>query len=127
MAICDLYPAIDLRGGRVVRLTRGDYAAETVEIQSQIFGECLNALQEIGSAGPAEQKLQGPLALRLFDFLVTNVDLDPKSATLAVNLFNLAKKGGNADKAHAANSLRHLQKQQSRGKIYFDLHLKLAS
>jgi phosphoribosylformimino-5-aminoimidazole carboxamide ribotide isomerase len=29
-AICDLYPAIDLRGGRVVRLTQGDYAAETV-------------------------------------------------------------------------------------------------
>ena len=29
-AICELYPAIDLRGGRVVRLTRGDYAAETV-------------------------------------------------------------------------------------------------
>jgi phosphoribosylformimino-5-aminoimidazole carboxamide ribotide isomerase len=26
----DLYPAIDLRGGRVVRLARGDYAAETV-------------------------------------------------------------------------------------------------
>lgn len=28
--IVDLYPAIDLRGGRVVRLTKGDYAAETV-------------------------------------------------------------------------------------------------
>jgi phosphoribosylformimino-5-aminoimidazole carboxamide ribotide isomerase len=27
---CDLYPAIDLRGGRVVRLTQGDYEAETV-------------------------------------------------------------------------------------------------
>jgi phosphoribosylformimino-5-aminoimidazole carboxamide ribotide isomerase len=26
----DLYPAIDLRGGRAVRLLRGDYAAETV-------------------------------------------------------------------------------------------------
>lgn len=26
----DLYPAIDLRGGRVVRLAKGDYAAETV-------------------------------------------------------------------------------------------------
>jgi phosphoribosylformimino-5-aminoimidazole carboxamide ribotide isomerase len=26
----ELYPAIDLRGGRVVRLTQGDYAAETV-------------------------------------------------------------------------------------------------
>ncbi len=26
----DLYPAIDVRGGRVVRLTRGDYDAETV-------------------------------------------------------------------------------------------------
>jgi phosphoribosylformimino-5-aminoimidazole carboxamide ribotide isomerase len=26
----DLYPAIDLRGGRVVRLTKGDYTAETV-------------------------------------------------------------------------------------------------
>ena len=26
----DLYPAIDLRGGRVVRLTKGDYDAETV-------------------------------------------------------------------------------------------------
>ena len=30
IATCDLYPAIDLRGGRVVRLTQGDYAAETV-------------------------------------------------------------------------------------------------
>jgi len=29
-AVCDLYPAIDLRGGRVVRLTQGDYDAETV-------------------------------------------------------------------------------------------------
>lgn len=29
-AITDLYPAIDLRGGRVVRLTKGDYEAETV-------------------------------------------------------------------------------------------------
>ncbi len=29
-AICDLYPAIDLRGGRVVRLRQGDYDAETV-------------------------------------------------------------------------------------------------
>ena len=29
-SICDLYPAIDLRGGRVVRLTQGDYASETV-------------------------------------------------------------------------------------------------
>ena len=28
--ITDLYPAIDLRGGRVVRLSRGDYDAETV-------------------------------------------------------------------------------------------------
>jgi phosphoribosylformimino-5-aminoimidazole carboxamide ribotide isomerase len=28
--VTDLYPAIDLRGGRVVRLTKGDYAAETV-------------------------------------------------------------------------------------------------
>jgi phosphoribosylformimino-5-aminoimidazole carboxamide ribotide isomerase len=28
--ITDLYPAIDLRGGRVVRLTKGDYDAETV-------------------------------------------------------------------------------------------------
>lgn len=28
--ICDLYPAIDLRGGKVVRLTKGDYDAETV-------------------------------------------------------------------------------------------------
>ena len=28
--VCDLYPAIDLRGGRVVRLTQGDYDAETV-------------------------------------------------------------------------------------------------
>ena len=27
---CDLYPAIDLRGGRVVRLSQGDYDAETV-------------------------------------------------------------------------------------------------
>jgi phosphoribosylformimino-5-aminoimidazole carboxamide ribotide isomerase len=26
----DLYPAIDVRGGRVVRLTKGDYTAETV-------------------------------------------------------------------------------------------------
>jgi phosphoribosylformimino-5-aminoimidazole carboxamide ribotide isomerase len=30
MAIVDLYPAIDLRDGRVVRLTKGDYDAETV-------------------------------------------------------------------------------------------------
>ena len=29
-ALIDLYPAIDLRGGRVVRLTKGDYDAETV-------------------------------------------------------------------------------------------------
>ncbi len=29
-AICDLYPAIDLRAGRVVRLSQGDYDAETV-------------------------------------------------------------------------------------------------
>ena len=29
-AVVDLYPAIDLRGGRVVRLTKGDYDAETV-------------------------------------------------------------------------------------------------
>ncbi len=29
-AIIDLYPAIDLRGGRVVRLTKGDYDAEIV-------------------------------------------------------------------------------------------------
>lgn len=28
--VVDLYPAIDVRGGRVVRLTKGDYAAETV-------------------------------------------------------------------------------------------------
>lgn len=28
--IVDLYPAIDLRGGKVVRLTKGDYATETV-------------------------------------------------------------------------------------------------
>lgn len=28
--VTDLYPAIDLRGGRVVRLTKGDYDAETV-------------------------------------------------------------------------------------------------
>lgn len=28
--IVDLYPAIDLRGGRVVRLTKGDYDVETV-------------------------------------------------------------------------------------------------
>ncbi|MCB0965874.1 MAG: 1-(5-phosphoribosyl)-5-[(5-phosphoribosylamino)methylideneamino] imidazole-4-carboxamide isomerase [Ilumatobacter sp.] len=28
--MCDLYPAIDLRGGKVVRLTKGDYDAETV-------------------------------------------------------------------------------------------------
>lgn len=27
---CELYPAIDLRGGRVVRLSQGDYDAETV-------------------------------------------------------------------------------------------------
>jgi phosphoribosylformimino-5-aminoimidazole carboxamide ribotide isomerase len=30
MSAVELYPAIDLRGGRVVRLTKGDYAAETV-------------------------------------------------------------------------------------------------
>jgi phosphoribosylformimino-5-aminoimidazole carboxamide ribotide isomerase len=30
MATVDLYPAIDLRGGRIVRLTKGDYDAETV-------------------------------------------------------------------------------------------------
>ena len=30
MSVVELYPAIDLRGGRVVRLTKGDYAAETV-------------------------------------------------------------------------------------------------
>ncbi len=30
MPVVDLYPAIDLRGGRAVRLLRGDYAAETV-------------------------------------------------------------------------------------------------
>ncbi len=30
VSITDLYPAIDLRGGRVVRLTKGDYAAETI-------------------------------------------------------------------------------------------------
>lgn len=29
-AICELYPAIDLRAGRVVRLAQGDYDAETV-------------------------------------------------------------------------------------------------
>ena len=28
--VAELYPAIDLRGGRVVRLTKGDYDAETV-------------------------------------------------------------------------------------------------
>lgn len=28
--VCELYPAIDLRGGRVVRLAQGDYEAETV-------------------------------------------------------------------------------------------------
>lgn len=27
---CELYPAIDVRGGKVVRLLKGDYAAETV-------------------------------------------------------------------------------------------------
>jgi phosphoribosylformimino-5-aminoimidazole carboxamide ribotide isomerase len=30
MPAVDLYPAIDLRGGRVVRLTKGDYDAETI-------------------------------------------------------------------------------------------------
>ena len=30
MPVVDLYPAIDLRAGRAVRLLRGDYAAETV-------------------------------------------------------------------------------------------------
>jgi phosphoribosylformimino-5-aminoimidazole carboxamide ribotide isomerase len=30
MPVVDLYPAIDLRGGRAVRLLKGDYAAETV-------------------------------------------------------------------------------------------------
>lgn len=30
MSACELYPAIDLRDGRVVRLTKGDYDAETV-------------------------------------------------------------------------------------------------
>src|SRR5918992_5450493 len=30
MPVADLYPAIDLRGGRAVRLLKGDYAAETV-------------------------------------------------------------------------------------------------
>ena len=30
MVAVDLYPAIDLRGGRVVRLTKGDYDSETV-------------------------------------------------------------------------------------------------
>ena len=29
-SVIDLYPAIDLRGGRVVRLEKGDYSAETV-------------------------------------------------------------------------------------------------
>lgn len=29
-AVCDLYPAIDVRAGRVVRLIQGDYDAETV-------------------------------------------------------------------------------------------------
>ena len=28
--VTELYPAIDLRAGRVVRLTKGDYDAETV-------------------------------------------------------------------------------------------------
>ena len=30
MSVVDLYPAIDLLGGRVVRLRQGDYADETV-------------------------------------------------------------------------------------------------
>ncbi len=30
MFVTDLYPAIDLRGGRVVRLTKGDYDVETI-------------------------------------------------------------------------------------------------
>lgn len=30
MTACELYPAIDLRGGQVVRLTQGDYDAETI-------------------------------------------------------------------------------------------------
>ena len=30
MSACELYPAIDLRAGHVVRLAQGDYAAETV-------------------------------------------------------------------------------------------------
>jgi hypothetical protein len=55
-------------------------------------------------------KNQARLALDLFNYLLSFAELNTKSATLAVNLFSLAKQ--NSDQAYLANSIQYLKTKE---------------
>jgi len=82
-----------------------DYLAELQAIISKILEEILQSLTDMPG------KSQSKLALDLFNYTLAFAELNAKSATLAVNLFSLAKKEGEA--AYLNQSLSYLKGKES--------------
>eukprot|EP01113_Clastostelium_recurvatum_P024252 TRINITY_DN2894_c0_g1_i4.p1 TRINITY_DN2894_c0_g1~~TRINITY_DN2894_c0_g1_i4.p1 ORF type:complete len:702 (-),score=262.98 TRINITY_DN2894_c0_g1_i4:42-1856(-) len=100
-----------------------DFKAEVVTLINSVIEEVLEDVAKAqGDPDPAMQKKLARVALDLFNLTVSGAELTPKSATLAVNLFTLAKKNG-ADAAYLRSSITYVE--GLKGKLPPELAKKL--
>ncbi|PRP82774.1 hypothetical protein PROFUN_09859 [Planoprotostelium fungivorum] len=107
------------------KLYGGDnnFRAELQEIINRVVDDILKELSGMPTEESHNQVEQSRLSLEMFNSLLSYAQLTPRSATLAVKLYELVKKGGKTKYAEASvNSLRSHTTQLSR-----DLYNKLVS
>jgi len=101
------------------------YTSELLAIIDELIKLVLKHLESLSAdQSPQAQKRQAAVALYLFDHTVRFSQLNAKSATLAANLYQLAKKCG-APQEELFRSLNCLLNTPNPGKLCTELYKKL--
>lgn len=82
-------------------------------------------------ADAASKRAQASLALQLFDLIVGTTTLEPPLVALAANLYGLAAKSAQVDRAHLKNLTQWVARRaktlgkQADGQPYLDLYARV--
>jgi len=103
-----------------------NYANELQSVINKVLDELLEELAKLAQPdSEVSPQAQGKLALDLFNHLLSYSVLNAKSATLAVNLYSLAKKNLDGSSPYLANSLASVRTKE--GNLAGELYKKLLS